>query len=132
MNQKKWRIRECICRQLGQLLEIYQPAVVFEYLVPLLLKFCSDNVQLIREEAADKVADFIEKLKGEEGLMVGLVESVKAFGSSPKYTQRQSYLHSYVVSSSCATNSWTSPNSLRRTSLTLWWDWPTTRSLTCG
>ena len=25
MNQKKWRIRECICRQLGQLLFIYKP-----------------------------------------------------------------------------------------------------------
>ena len=61
-NQKKWRIRECICQQLGQLLAIYNPQVVFQYLVPLLLKFCSDTVQLIREEAAKKVAEFIDKL----------------------------------------------------------------------
>jgi hypothetical protein len=37
------------------------------------------------------VADFVEKLRVEEGLLLVLVESVKAFGTSPKYTQRQSY-----------------------------------------
>jgi hypothetical protein len=28
-DQKKWRIRECIGRQLGQILEIYKPQLVF-------------------------------------------------------------------------------------------------------
>lgn len=88
-DQKKWRIRECIGRQLGQILEIYKPQLVFQYVVPILLKFCSDTVSTVREEAARKVADFIEKLSVEEGLMIGLIESVKAFGTSPKYTQRQ-------------------------------------------
>lgn len=90
MDQKKWRIRECIGRQLGQILQIYKPHIIFEYVVPILLKFCSDSVSTVREEAARKVADFIEKLSIEEGLMIGLIESVKAFGTSPKYTQRQS------------------------------------------
>ena len=58
--------------------------------MPLLLKFSSDPVSLIREEAALNVAAFINKLSEEEPLMLGLVESVKAFGVSPKYTQRQS------------------------------------------
>lgn len=31
-------------------------------MVPLLLKFCSDSVSIVREEAAEKVADFIKKL----------------------------------------------------------------------
>ena len=61
-------------------------------MVPILLKFCSDTVSIVRQEAARKVADFIEKLSEEEGLMIGLIESVKAFGTSPKYTQRQEYL----------------------------------------
>lgn len=60
-------------------------------MVPLLLKFCSDSVSIVREEAAAKVADFIKKLSAVEGLQLGLIESVKAFGTSPKYTQRQSY-----------------------------------------
>lgn len=72
-DQKKWRIRECIGRQLGQILEIYKPQLVFEYVVPILLKFCSDTVSTVREEAARKVADFIEKLSVEEGLMIGLI-----------------------------------------------------------
>lgn len=61
-DQKKWRIRESIGRQLGQILEIYKPQLIFEYVVPILLKFCSDTVSTVREEAARKVADFIEKL----------------------------------------------------------------------
>lgn len=52
----------------------------------------------VREEAARKVADFIEKLSCEEGLMIGLIESVKAFGTSPKYTQRQEYPFHYLDS----------------------------------
>lgn len=90
-DQKKWRIRECISKQLGQILEIYSPQIIFEYVVPILLKFCSDTVSSVRDEAAHKVAEFINKLTGDEGLMIGLIESVKAFGTSPKYTQRQSY-----------------------------------------
>lgn len=89
-DQKKWRIRECISKQLGQILEIYSPQIIFEYVVPILLKFCSDTVSSVRDEAAHKVAEFINKLTGDEGLMIGLIESVKAFGTSPKYTQRQS------------------------------------------
>ena len=58
-------------------------------MVPILLKFCSDSVSIVREEAAGKVGDFIEKLSEVEGLRIGLIESVKAFGTSPKYTQRQ-------------------------------------------
>lgn len=61
-NPKKWRIRECICKQLGELLAIYKPPVIFQYLVPLLLKFSSDPVTLIRDEAASKVAAFIQQL----------------------------------------------------------------------
>ena len=57
--------------------------------MPILLKFCSDSVSTVRESAARRVGDFIEKLSAEEGLMIGLIESVKAFGTSPKYTQRQ-------------------------------------------
>ena len=54
-------------------MEIYRPQLVFEYVVPILLKFCSDTVSIVRQEAAGKVADFVEKLGGEEGLGVGLI-----------------------------------------------------------
>ena len=68
-------------------------------MVPILLKFCSDTVSIVREESARKVGDFIKKLSKEEGLMIGLIESVKAFGTSTKYTQRQSYSPFYLGSS---------------------------------
>lgn len=61
-DQKKWRIRECIGKQLGELLEIYSPEMVFSYMVPILLKFCSDSVSIVREEAASKIGDFLDKL----------------------------------------------------------------------
>ena len=89
-DQKKWRIRLVIAKQLGKLLEIYSPQIIFQYVVPILLKFCSDSVSIVREEAAGRIGDFIEKLSEAEGLKQGLIESVKAFGASPKYTQRQS------------------------------------------
>lgn len=88
-DQKRWRIRECISQQLAFLLEIYRPQIVFEYIVPILLKFCSDSVSSVREQAAKTVANFVEKLKDSEFLLAGLIESIKAFGTSPKYTQRQ-------------------------------------------
>ena len=72
-DQKKWRIRESIGGQLGELLEIYSPETIFEYMVPILLKFCSDSVSIVREEAAGKVADFIDKLDASEGLKFGLI-----------------------------------------------------------
>jgi len=62
-DQKKWRIRESIAKQLGNLLEIYPPLTIFQYIVPLLFKFCSDSVSIVREEAADKVGDFVQKFK---------------------------------------------------------------------
>lgn len=64
--------------------------MIFSYMVPILLKFCSDSVSIVREEAAGKVGDFIDKLSECEGLKLGLIESIKAFGASPKFTQRQS------------------------------------------
>jgi hypothetical protein len=36
------------------------------------------------------------KLSTGEKLELGLIESVKAFGTSPKYTQRQSYISPYL------------------------------------
>jgi hypothetical protein len=58
-DQKKWRIRESICKQFTKLLKIYSTEMILEYMVPLLLKLCSDTVSIVREEATVKVADFI-------------------------------------------------------------------------
>lgn len=48
-DQKKWRIRECIGQQLDRILEIYKPESIFFYVLPILFKFCSDNVSIVRE-----------------------------------------------------------------------------------
>lgn len=58
-------------------------------MLPILFKFCSDNVSIVREEAGKKVGAFYDKLREDEGLVIGLLESVKAFGASVKFTQRQ-------------------------------------------
>jgi hypothetical protein len=49
-------------------------------------------VLIVREEAGKKVGAFYEKLREDEGLVIGLLESVKAFGASVKFTQRQTYI----------------------------------------
>ena len=58
-DQKKWRIRECIGKQLGRLLEIYSPETTSNYMVPTFPNFCHGPVSIVREEAAGKVGDFI-------------------------------------------------------------------------
>lgn len=72
-NQKKWRIRESIAKQLKKLLEMYSPQIVHLYILPILLGLCTDSVYAVREEAAKTVYDFIDALKSKPDLYVGLI-----------------------------------------------------------
>jgi serine/threonine-protein phosphatase 4 regulatory subunit 1 len=93
-DQKKWRIRECIATQISKLAEIFSIQTVFTYLVPMSFKLCSDIVSCVREEAAIQIGDIFQKFTSEEGkiYLPALIENIKGFSSSSKYTQRQTYI----------------------------------------
>lgn len=91
-DQKKWRIREAIAQQLTTLSSIYSINTVFVYIVPIAFKFCTDTVALVRDEAAAKIGDivrqFAEKQDGEM-FLPAIIENIRGFSNSKKFTQRQ-------------------------------------------
>lgn len=93
-DQKKWRIRESIAQQLTTLSEIYPIEIVFTYIVPIAFKFCTDIVSIVRDDAAAKIGDIVRQFAGKPGgeaFLPAIIENIKGFSNSSKYTQRQTY-----------------------------------------
>lgn len=91
-DQKKWRIRESIALQLTTLSRIYPIEMVFTYIVPMAFKFCNDTVSIVREEAATKIGDIVQVFASKpegEMFLPAIIENIKGFSNSKKYTQRQ-------------------------------------------
>lgn len=64
---------------------------MFSYIVPIAFKLCCDDVCCVREEAASRIKDVLKRFEREEGRVYvkGVLENIKGFGRSTKYTQRQ-------------------------------------------
>lgn len=93
-DPKKWRIRESIAQQLTKLSEIYSIDIVFTYIVPIAFKFCTDTVSIVRDEAASKIGDIVRQFATKAGgdiYLPAIIENIKGFSNSSKYTQRQTY-----------------------------------------
>jgi serine/threonine-protein phosphatase 4 regulatory subunit 1 len=91
-DQKKWRIRESISHQLTTLSSIYPIDIVFTYIVPIAFKFCTDTVSIVRDEAASKIGDIVQQFASKAGgdiYLPAIIENIKGFSNSSKYTQRQ-------------------------------------------
>jgi serine/threonine-protein phosphatase 4 regulatory subunit 1 len=91
-DPRKWRIRQSIASQLGQLAHIYSSDVVFQYIVPIAFKLCSDPVSDVRSQACKNIGSLVEILKVEPSQLFVVVESIKGFAYSGKYNQRQSFI----------------------------------------
>ncbi len=90
-DPKKWRVRYSIAHQLHDLSKIYETETVFKYIFPISLKLCNDNVSEVRVEAARQMFFVIESLKSIEIYEQMAIESVKGFGVSEKFVQRQTF-----------------------------------------
>lgn len=67
---------------------------MFTYLVPMAFKLCSDIVSCVREEAACQIGSIVKKFQSPEGeiYLPAIIENIKGFSNSTKYTQRQTYV----------------------------------------
>lgn len=90
-DPKKWRVRHSIAHQLTSLSKIYDTEIVFKYIFPISLKLCNDNVNEVRQEAALQMYYIIENMADMQMLQEMALESVKGYGLSEKYIQRQTF-----------------------------------------
>ena len=90
-DPKKWRIRHLISSQLESLSRLYDPEITFKYIFPIALKLCNDNVSDVRETAALNILAVVYRMAHEEDYKIMAIESIKGFGVSEKFVQRQTF-----------------------------------------
>jgi len=66
--------------------------VVFQYIVPIAFKLCSDPVSEVRYEACKNIGSLVEILKDDPNHLFVVVESIKGFAYSGRFNQRQSFI----------------------------------------
>lgn len=91
-DPRKWRIRQSIASQIGRLSRIYTRDVVFQYIVPIAFKLCSDPVSEVRQEACKNIGALVDILKDEPNHLFVVTESIKGFAYSGRFNQRQSFI----------------------------------------
>jgi len=92
-DQKKWRIRELIARQIDQLVSIFSPKITFEIIAPISFKLCNDPVSFVREEAARKTYAILKALyHANDTYKDMIIENIKGFSQSNRFTNRQSFI----------------------------------------
>lgn len=90
-DQKKWRIRELIANQIDKLAAIFSKDTVFQIIVPISFKLCSDVVSIVREEASKKIHFLLENLyDSQEDYRRSVIENIKGFSVATRFTHRQS------------------------------------------
>jgi serine/threonine-protein phosphatase 4 regulatory subunit 1 len=89
-DQKKWRIRELIARQIHILAEIFTKETIFRMILPISIKLCNDIVSIVREEASKQIYSLVLSLyDSEEGYRETSIETVRLLSNSTKFSQRQ-------------------------------------------
>eukprot|EP01016_Furgasonia_blochmanni_P018633 TRINITY_DN2109_c0_g1_i3.p1 TRINITY_DN2109_c0_g1~~TRINITY_DN2109_c0_g1_i3.p1 ORF type:complete len:508 (-),score=98.30 TRINITY_DN2109_c0_g1_i3:695-2218(-) len=92
-DQKKWRIRELIARQIHILAEIFSKETIFRMILPISIKLCNDIVSIVREEASKQIYSLVLSLyDSEEGYRETAVETVRLLSNSTKFSQRQAFV----------------------------------------
>lgn len=68
--------------------------VIFNYIIPIATKLCNDTVSIVREEASKKMHNLVLKSieLQDEGFKIMIIEVIKAFSLSDKYSQRQVFV----------------------------------------
>eukprot|EP01016_Furgasonia_blochmanni_P039261 TRINITY_DN4857_c0_g1_i7.p1 TRINITY_DN4857_c0_g1~~TRINITY_DN4857_c0_g1_i7.p1 ORF type:complete len:419 (-),score=52.76 TRINITY_DN4857_c0_g1_i7:93-1310(-) len=93
-DQKKWRIRELIAKQIKTLSEIFSKETTFRMIVPISIKLCNDVVSSVRDEASKQIYALVLRLYDSEDIYRdNLIETIRLFSNSPKYTQRQAFIY---------------------------------------
>lgn len=70
---------------------IYETETVFKYIFPISLKLCNDNVSEVRIQAAKQIYYVIDSLTSIQIYKQMAIQSIKGFGLSEKFVQRQTF-----------------------------------------
>lgn len=76
--------------QIDKLTMIFSPEIIFRIIAPISFKLCNDPVAFVREEAAKKIHAIVKALyNSEEIYRDSVIENIKGFSQSNRYTNRQ-------------------------------------------
>ncbi|CAD8054054.1 unnamed protein product [Paramecium primaurelia] len=96
-DQKKWRIRHLIAKQIKHLVPLYSVDNIFQIIVPITLKLCNDIVAVVRKQAAKEMHSILLSLNTEDETSQiyyqCLIENIKAYGISHRFNQRQAFAY---------------------------------------
>jgi len=92
-DQKKWRVRELIAKQIENFTLLFPPEVNFTIISPIIFKLVDDPVACVRVEAAKKIYGLLKSLYGSEAAYkASIIEHIKGFSVSNRYPTRQAYI----------------------------------------
>lgn len=89
---ENWRFRELIADQFAGLASLYQPDVVAERLVPVLLQLCEDSVASVRDVAATAVGPVLRILADSPEPLLAFATRVRDLALGESYQTRQLYV----------------------------------------
>ncbi|CAD8051234.1 unnamed protein product [Paramecium sonneborni] len=96
-DQKKWRIRHLIAKQIKHLVPLYSVDNIFQIIVPITLKLCNDIVATVRKQAAKEMHSILQSLNTQDETSQiyyqCLIENIKAYGISHRFNQRQAFAY---------------------------------------
>ncbi|CAD8183033.1 unnamed protein product [Paramecium pentaurelia] len=93
-DQKKWRIRELIAKQISHLAQVFDVETVFSIILPVSTKLCNDNVYAVRKAAAKQIFELYDKFsKSQNELYFSVLkQNILGFANSNMFNQRQSFV----------------------------------------
>ncbi|CAD8098728.1 unnamed protein product [Paramecium sonneborni] len=93
-DQKKWRIRELIAKQISHLARVFDVETVFSIILPVSTKLCNDNVYAVRKAAAKQIFELYDKFSQNQNELYFnvLKQNILGFANSNMFNQRQSFV----------------------------------------
>lgn len=93
-NNRNWRFRHELAKQLGSLVDLYDSSDIVKYICPLAMHLASDRVVAVQEEAAKLMSTLLMKLHNdsseseENHFKVFTAEIISKIASSTKWKER--------------------------------------------
>lgn len=96
-NIIKWRIRASICEQLNELIEIFEPADILSFIVPMFFTLCRDQTALVRKIVTRKYYLLVQKIEIflPEHICI-IFDNMCRFATEKTFTLRQSFIEMFA------------------------------------
>jgi hypothetical protein len=89
----KWRIRASICKQLEELVLLFEPLDIVSFIAPMFFIFCKDECAIVRKMSCSRFYVIMKSLRASNEPNIFIVsENMKAFATMNKFHLRLSYI----------------------------------------